>query len=335
MISPGLELVWSLAGKEAVAAQMKEVEPDHFFCAFLKYAEISDPDLEKVAPDPFVGGNLVRERDLIRAVLNRRALSDTTKVRREIRRIIGRGNEPVKIESLHRSEATRRLFQKASPAVPGMMDCAAILRMLLESPTPAMAKVLSPAGEIPPRPAVPAVGAPSASPYMHDILGLSRNEVFDAPAASSPQIRVVMDILKSADRTPVLLVCETPVLPILGRAAQELKSERHISRIDLAAMRRDAPDEARRAQLIALALDDVAAADDRVAFFDLTGDGEQDRPWVLAALRPVVGAARTRVAVAVSTEAFSKEIETDADLVEALRCVWIHDLSDTSIPLEL
>ncbi len=41
-ISPGVEIVWNLAGLETRATRMKEIEPDHFFCGLLKFSEMNE-----------------------------------------------------------------------------------------------------------------------------------------------------------------------------------------------------------------------------------------------------------------------------------------------------
>ena len=51
-ISPGTQLVWSLSGSEAVNLGMPKIEPDHLYCALLKFVELNDETIARLLTTP-------------------------------------------------------------------------------------------------------------------------------------------------------------------------------------------------------------------------------------------------------------------------------------------
>ena len=49
-VSASTELVWQLAGQEAMVRQFEKIEPEHFCIALLKFSEIPVEEVEKIAP---------------------------------------------------------------------------------------------------------------------------------------------------------------------------------------------------------------------------------------------------------------------------------------------
>jgi len=113
-ISPGTELVWRLAAAEAIAARRERIEPDHFFCALLKFSEVGTKELGVAAAHP-LAKVLMSEHDRVQAVLKELSLP-TTRVRRQLRGALGRGTYEHKGEVVHRSTASRQLFNRAARA---------------------------------------------------------------------------------------------------------------------------------------------------------------------------------------------------------------------------
>ncbi|MDI7276172.1 MAG: hypothetical protein QME94_09340, partial [Anaerolineae bacterium] len=50
--SPGTELVWSLAARETILSGMPEIDPEHFYCAGLKFAELPPEEMVKLLRHP-------------------------------------------------------------------------------------------------------------------------------------------------------------------------------------------------------------------------------------------------------------------------------------------
>jgi hypothetical protein len=333
-ISPGVELVWGLAGRETIAARMKEVTPDHFFCGLLKLTEISDDDLKLLTPAAPVVQQLAEERDRVAAALAERLPSGTAQVRHELRRILGKGSSDPGSEPLHRSDASRQLFDRVGRlAKAGVVEASLLLRALLESPTPAMARVLgSPAGQ---RPGATAGGvkAALASPYAQD-LGQSAVE---APACAKPQVDVMRDALRADRLSSILLVCDSTVrlLPIIASAAGSQGCETQVIGVDLVGLQRDEPDRERLTEAVGRLLGEAPVGQGRAFCLDTTAFESTEGEAVLQNLIPLISSSAQRILLAVRADIFARLIADNPDLDEAFRLIWIHDLSCAEIPVEL
>ena len=49
-VSASVEMVMQLAGQEAIAAEFKEIEPEHLLAALLKFSELPTEEMDKIAP---------------------------------------------------------------------------------------------------------------------------------------------------------------------------------------------------------------------------------------------------------------------------------------------
>jgi len=337
-LSPGLELAWHLAGREAMAAKMKEIAPDHFFCALLKFSELNDDELKTAVSDPLAVKALVAERDKIRATLKERALP-STRVRHQLRRLLGQGDHQNAGGVLHRSDASRQLFERAARTAQqsrSALDCQHVLHVLLDGPTPAMVQVLGDAGakalpaELPARKQALDRGA-------QDILQLADGGRFDPPAVCAPQVQVLSQALQSSDPAPILLICAPRVglLPVVECAAQQARSQRYVARVDLAAVLEDAEDGKMPRGQIADLLTEAAGIENLLLFFDVTTQKPERASLLLSALKPSLGDPRPRLAVAVSTEVYHKIVENDPSLDGVFRVIWLHELTDAALPDEL
>lgn len=147
-LSPGTELVWVLACRETQAAKGREVEPDHFFCALLKLADMEDSELKAVATLSLAAEKLVEQRNQLRWHLRLRALDTrTTEVRRAMRCALAQGEDDKASGTPHRSEAACQMFERASALARKVNERLApqhLLYALLENPTPAMLRALEP-----------------------------------------------------------------------------------------------------------------------------------------------------------------------------------------------
>lgn len=145
-VSASIELIWQMAGREAVAAEFKEIEPEHFLMALLKYSETPVAEVEKLGAGAEAVKALRADIEALTLELSERNV-DAGVLRRELRTVLGKGSTPYKGGSLHRAPATRELFDKAARAAADagsdtLMGCH-VLTTLLESPTPALAQVLA------------------------------------------------------------------------------------------------------------------------------------------------------------------------------------------------
>jgi len=332
-LSPSVELVWSLAGHEMVSGRMQEVEPEHFLCALLKFSELDNVDLEKVASDQSVVKALVTERDKVQAILKDHSLS-SARVRHDLRRLMGRGSHEHTGGSIHRSDASRQLFEQATRLArqdKSQLEPRHLLQVLLDSPTPLMAKAMGGMERQATTPVEPEAPSPLVDRYVQDIAQLAGDGGFDVPAVCAPQVQVLKWAIQSADPSPILLVCEprVNVLPLVGCATQESSGQRRIARCDHAAMRKSAVDKDAFAGQLSELLANVADAK-LALFLDATKQAVEDVAHLLSVLKPAVDGG-PRIILAVSEDVYSTTIEPDPELDRVFHAIWLHELHDVRL----
>ncbi len=143
--SPTIEIIMSLAAREAIAAEFGEIEPEHLFVGILKFSEI---DMELVKDNFAIEGSfefLKNELDEVRAVLNDRGI-DSTALRRQVRAALGKGGSPFNQEAIHRSLETKLLFEMAGELAgeeeAGLVTACHYLRAILKNPTARLAGLI-------------------------------------------------------------------------------------------------------------------------------------------------------------------------------------------------
>lgn len=207
-LSASVELLWQLAGQESVAAQFKEVEPEHFLAALLKFSELPVEELDKMAPGAEAAKVLATEVRAVRAALEERGV-DTTRVRRELRARMGRGQTPYEGGQVHRSDASRAIFDAASKLADDAREetvtALHLLEAILAAPTPAMREVL---GEL----KAPASGQ-SAAPIMaelgRDLVRLAAEGSLRADKGRQAECKALLGHLAATERKAVLLLTES------------------------------------------------------------------------------------------------------------------------------
>ena len=137
-VSAPVELVWHVAAKEAARAGFEFIEPDHFLVAVLKFCELpvseltDDPSLASLAEQL-----TTEQQELLRVFHGIRL--DTTATRRSLRRRLGSGDHRYDGATMHRSPASRQLFERAeglaSEAGKEVLQAPYLLSALLGRPT--------------------------------------------------------------------------------------------------------------------------------------------------------------------------------------------------------
>jgi hypothetical protein len=143
--SASIDVAMLLAAQEAIAGGFKGIEPEHLLEAILKLSEIPVEELEKMTNNQGAAKELVKEAASVRSELKLRTI-ESTRVRRELRALLGKGQHEWDGGRVPRSEATRRLFEVAGKAAEegrtGVFSATHLLDALLRTPTKTMAKVL-------------------------------------------------------------------------------------------------------------------------------------------------------------------------------------------------
>ena len=320
-LSPGVELVWWLASREALKAQVSAVEPDHFFCALLAFAEMTDGELDTVATLDLAQEKLVEQRDKLLWHLRLRGLDTyTTELRHAVRAAAPHGEGEGAGATLHRSQAALKVFDAAFQLARAGREKLApqhLLYALLEAPTPALSQALT------------AIGAPvqSADLPLPETLVAHTAAPPDTPAldrytrrivpATEPEAAVADGLraaLAAETRSPRLLVCAPgiPLWALIAAAAQSVPPPGRVAAVILADVPRETwPGllaEARRASVFLLV--------------DLTGQKPAVVEHVVALLAEVLKDA-DGVLVAVEVEHYHKYIQLKPEWANAFNPLWL------------
>lgn len=209
-VSATIELICQLACREAMAAEYKEVEPEHFFMALLKFTDTPLSDWEQLGAGTEAVRVLSADVSALREELGNRNI-DSGMLRRELRTILGRGNTPYQGGQIHRAPASRDYFDKAArlagDAGSDVLMGRHLLLTLLEAPTPSMAQVLASAGA---RKGESAVQPPLVFLYEHgkDLNRLVTEQKLAQDKERLAEAKVTLRVLGQNQRNSVFLVSD-------------------------------------------------------------------------------------------------------------------------------
>ncbi len=208
-LSTTIEMVWQLAGQEAIAGQFQEIEPEHIFAAILKLSELPVEEVDKIVPEAEVAMQLAAEVKTIRQELTGRSIDSTT-VRRSLREKLGKGNVKYEGGAMHRSQASRNLFDNAAKHANAqeseILTAGHLLQALLCSPTPRMIEVL---GKVPEKKwASPKIPKLIADGGGTDITRLAREGHLPMVADRKAECRAVLSLLAKDKPRCLFLIAE-------------------------------------------------------------------------------------------------------------------------------
>jgi ATP-dependent Clp protease ATP-binding subunit ClpA len=208
-VSASIELVWQLAGQECIAGEFKEIEPEHFCMALLKFSELPVEEVDKVAAGAEVARELSNEVAAVRAELEDRSIG-ATGVRRLLRKRKGKGGCEFEGGRMHRSQASRDLFDAAAAladeAGSETLSAIHILEALLTSPTDAMADVLgNAAGSKPPKPS----DIPLLAEHGRDLTQLAADGELAQVTDRQAECKALLQNLAHEERKSVLLLSDS------------------------------------------------------------------------------------------------------------------------------
>ena len=185
-VSTSMAVVWQIAGQESVHTQYGEIQPEHFFIAILKLADLPVPDMAHVAPGNEAVQNLAADVNAVKEVLGKHQIK-ATEARRAMRSLLGNGGQPHSGGALHRSAESRRLFEDAARRCmaeqDGSLSPAHVLQALLAAPTEKIANFLAKGKGSPPK-SDPAAAAPAELKVSgDDLCALIRSGALQPPPA--------------------------------------------------------------------------------------------------------------------------------------------------------
>src|SRR6266480_5479672 len=137
-VSISIEWVMQRAQQEAAAGEFSEITPEHLLAALLKFSEISGTEVQQIASAPLAARQLALEANALRQELEGRSI-DSKRVRQELRSHLGHGGQAHDGGYLHRSPASRQVFEHAARMAEDegsdVLLAAHLLNSLLASPT--------------------------------------------------------------------------------------------------------------------------------------------------------------------------------------------------------
>jgi len=223
-LTASIDLVWQLAAREAIAAEFKEIEPEHVFAAVLKFSELPANDLEKLGAGAEAVKVLTADVNAVREALGERAI-DSTCARRGLRAQLGKGDSPFPGGTIHRSQASRELFDAAAKlaadAGSETLTAKHLLDAILVSPSSKMAQVLG--GSV-----VLKMPKPTKTPLLdavgRDLTGLAAEGTLVAAADRQAECKALLQTLSQEARKSVFLVAESDdaVRTVIGAIAQAI-----------------------------------------------------------------------------------------------------------------
>jgi hypothetical protein len=338
-ISPGTQLVWSLSGSEAVNLGMPKIEPDHLYCALLKFVELSDDTIARLLNNSSEAPSVCRERNEL-ADKFKNLPGSTTEIRHALRKQAEHGTHKLEGNLIHRSDASRKIFEKAiemandenEPVYPTHL-----LRVLMDSPTPAMKKVLKLEDDVPKwllgldQKAEEIEEVKHYPAWIQPVQDLAPRRGFSVPSTSQPQRKVLDAALTSSRPSPLLLICESGVDPLalLGKVVEDNQTSPALLKVDLSYLLKEMADldnPEMTGKQIAFHLEDLQQQDEQAwMFLDLT-KGAQFEDSFLDDLIPLLSKG-LRLIAAVSEKSYHARIKTNEAAEAAFRAIWLHDLS--------
>ncbi len=342
-ISVSIELLTHLAQQEAVAGQFQEVQPEHFCMALLRFSELSVQDLDKIPLGPGLSRELAEEVENIRRQFQA-CVVDSTQVRRALRDRLGRGQGPFNGGQLHRSAASRELFEAAvrlaDEANSEVLSAAHLLRALLARSTPLMAEFITKAPPAPSETPEP-ISAPLLDQHGRDLLELAAAGALPPSHGREAESRSLGLTLGRPDVRLVFLISDEqpPVGAVVTQLAQLMANgrERAIPNKRLVDL---TPDSAQvssvRAsrQLLQDILTSAATQNDLVLVFSLTQKDEEDQ-MLLDELRPALSAGKYQVVCPLRETFYRDMLARDPAWKRMAEVIWIEAGPIAELPDEL
>ena len=206
-LSPSIDLIWRIAADEMAAAEFREIQPEHFCMALLKFAEVSVKAPQDAGEQADLAKVIAGDAQLFRDALQECGI-ESTAARRKLRSELGKGDSPYKGGKIHRSAASRTLFEAAfalaEESGAETVTPLHLLTAMVQSPTPAIAQAVL--GKAAPPP------APAALQFLEkrgqDLVKQAAEEKSPVKAGIEVQSKAVLQALQHKDRRSVLLITD-------------------------------------------------------------------------------------------------------------------------------
>lgn len=344
-VSASIELVWQLAAREAIAAEFKEIEPEHVLAGVLKFAELPLQELEKLGAGAESVRVLTADVNAIRDELGERGI-DSTCARRGLRTKLGKGGSPFPGGTIHRSPASRELFNAAArladEAGTETLTAKHLLDAILAALTPKMEEVFGDS-------VAPQTPKSSKTPLLdavgRDLTRSAAEGKLKATGGRLAECKALLQTLSQKDRKSVLLVAESDdvVVPIITAAAQAIATK-------------DVPASLKGRRIVDIsALTAVMTADDKAQqqLTDLLAEASRAQEVILVvpAVEPSQGTMRseeclqllkarlqggvTQCICRVAPQAYEQWVKRDHVWRQIAEVMHVHNTQTNTLPNEL
>ena len=345
-VSASVELVMQLAGQEAIAGRFKEIQPEHLCMALLKFSELPVEEVNRIAPGSEAARDLAVEVHAIREELTSRSV-DSTKARRRLREQLGQGNGPPEDRQMHRSPASRELFDAAAKLADDssseVFAARHLLQALLASPTPAMAQILAEAPAPSPK-RVEHAKAPLLNEHGRDLTQLAASGQLPRPSGRDVECRSLAQVLAQPNCRGVWLVTDSQEVAAsvvaglahmaVGSSGGELKGKRLIDLTGIALKGRQAKEAV---QLLDQLLAEAAPIAEAILFVptvESQGSGRSAAPWA-ELLKAAVSKGKFRFLCRVSPATYQEQLAKDPQWKRLAKAIWVQSERADELPDEL
>jgi hypothetical protein len=244
---------------------------------------------------------------------------------------------PPEGEALHRSDASRELFERAARASyqnKGILDAPLLLQTFLARPTPAMVKVLGKTIIAKQEPKQEThTDEISPNRYLQELSSLPDKEPENIELVA-PQIQVLSWALQRSGSKPLCLICAGCVdaTSLLQRAVKKEGPEIRMLRVNSSDLLNGA---GKPAVVLDRAADLFVDRGKNVwIYFDLTDLTLEKVSLLFESLKPFIEANKIHLVFALHEGLFNQLID-DLLLDGLFHEIWLHELKDSHIPNQL
>lgn len=339
-MTTSIELVWQLAGQEALAADFSTIQPEHFLMALLKLTELPFDDIHKVAGGEEVARELAQDAANVREEFERRSVN-TKHARRTLRSDLGTGDGRGDDRELHRSDASRCLFDSAAQLADktdaDVLVPQHLFLAMIESPTPLMKSVLGSASE--------SVRAhQSETPLLHqygrDLCQLAVSGKLQKRETRDAEHTALLQVLSEEEYRGVLLVSDEPkVLQnsietlAIAITSGEVPSKLHNKcLIDVASTEFATVDEGSGTDLYARLVME-AASSQHIILVDSIGDSDGHMKYNI--LKKALTARTLQCILQIRPSDYSTILQSDRNWKRLVHVMWLGTAPQDEIPTEL
>lgn len=351
-LSPSIDLIWKLAAQEMVTGEFSEIQPEHFCMALLKFAEISVRVNEVGGKQAGLAKAIAGEAQLVREALQKCGI-ESTSARRKIRKQLGKGGSHQQGKEVHRSAASRVLFESAAKlaqeAGSETVTPLHLLTALVQSPPPAIAQAVL--GKSSPQP--PLTALPILDKYGRDLVKQVIEEKMQVKPGLETQCKAVLQALQQKDRRCILLVadCDNVVVELASAIAFAIASQdppeglRGKRIIDVSLSRSVAPkgkrisrdEEAEQMELIRRLLAEAASHPEIILIVPaVETEPQQARggEWP-DLLQETLGKGKIQFICRAKPSVFMEHLRKDTVWKQRTQALWIEKAAQGSVPREL